>query len=209
MTTQTEEKKKKSVKVFTDKDGNNIPSTYILKSERDSHAACEKLFKKAHDLSTRLSVFKTEAFALCDDLFAQLMLDNKVVIRDNAKGGYSLTTIDKSIKVEVRISETIHFDDRINLAQELIKQYLEEVTKDANPDLATLVNNAFKSNKNGLDVKSIIGLFKLTITHTKWVQAMELLKQSMQVNNTKRYMRIFKKDDQGDYQQVKLDFSNV
>jgi len=199
----------KKTKMFVDKDGNAIPAKFISKSEKDSDVAALKLYKKAQDLNERLSSFKTEAFTLCDDLFAQLMLDNKVVVRENAKGGYSITSFDKAIKIEVRISETIHFDDRITLAQELIKEYLKEVTETAHPDLAILINNAFKSNKNGLDVKSIISLFKLTITHPKWVQAMELLKLSMQVNNTKRYMRIFKKDSNGEYQQVKLDFSNV
>jgi hypothetical protein len=201
--------RKKTGKVFTDHHGNEIPAAYIHKIDKQKDATAKKLHAKAVKLSKALQEFKNEALTQCDALYEQMLEENKVTIRENARGGYSIMTIDKAIKVEITISETISFNEKIDFAQSKIKEYLAEKTQGVDNDLQLLVNEAFKTRKGRLDTKRVIGLLKLNITHRLWVEAMELIKQSIEQNNTKRYMRIWERQQDGGYGNIKLDFASI
>jgi hypothetical protein len=203
------EKNQKKVKVFTDHNGNEIPANYIHKIDKEKHAAAQKLCTKAEDLSTRLKSLKDEMFSICDAFHERMLADNNVTVRVNSKGGYSIQTIDKAIKVVITVAETIHFNDKIEVAQAKIQEYLEKIMQGANTDLQLLVNRAFKTSKGRLDTKQIIGLFQLNITHETWKEAMELIKQSMTTNSTKRYVQVWKRKENGEYEAVKLDFASL
>lgn len=201
--------RKKTGKVFTDHHGNEIPAAYIHKIDKQKDAAAKKLHAKAVKLSKALQEFKNEALTQCDALYEQMLQENKVTIRENARGGYSIMTIDKAIKIEITISETISFNEKIDFAQSKIKEYLAEKTQGVDNDLQLLVNEAFKTRKGQLDTKRVIGLLKLNITHRLWVEAMELIKQSIEQNNTKRYMRIWERESDNSYTNIKLDFASI
>lgn len=78
-----------------------------------------------------------------------------------------------------------------------------------NEELTQLINHAFTTSRGGLDTKRVMGLFKLSIQHPKWQQAMELIKQSIQSDYSKRYVRIWKRNNNGQYESVKLDFASL
>lgn len=200
---------KKQPKMYQDHNGNDIPSTYLHKIDKDKDAAAKRLFKKATDLNGRLESFKAELLETCDELYNRVLSENKVTIRENSKGGYSIMTVDKSIKIEISIRETMSFDDRIDVAQAKIKEFLAEKTKGIDLDISTLINNAFETRKGQLDTKRVMGLMKLNITHHTWVEAMELIRQSIQTNNTKRYVRVWERQIGGEYKAVKLDFASI
>lgn len=195
--------------MYQDHNGNDIPSTYLHKIDKDKDAAAKRLHKKAQDLNSRLNAFKTELLETCDELYNRVLAENKVTIKENSKGGYSIMTVDKSIKIEITISETISFDDRIDVAQAKIKEFLAEKTKGIDLDLGTLINNAFETRKGQLDTKRVMGLMKLNITHHLWQEAMDLIRQSIQTNNSKRYVRIWERQSNLEYKAVKLDFASI
>lgn len=200
----------KTQKKYTDKDGNEIPSSFIHKIDREKHAAAVKLAAKAEKISKVLTDFKTELMNTCDQLFQKALDENRVTLKKNSVGGYSISTIDKMIKIEITISETISFDDNITIAQAKIKQYLDEKTMGIDQDLHLLVNEAFKTRKGSLDTKRVLGLLKLNIQHTVWKEAMDLIQRSIQTNDTKRYARIWKKRNAGDgYDIINLDFASI
>lgn len=203
------EKVQKKAKVYTDKDGHKIPSGFIPKIDREKHAAALKIHKKAVEISARLSAFKSEVFAMADDLYERTLTEKNIKLRNNSKGGYSIVTIDKSVKIEVTISESIAFDDRIDIAQKLINEYLEDKTKDGDAELSLLINEAFRTTHGRLDTRRIINLMKLQIKHTKWVKAMELIKESMSTSNSKRYIRVWEMQPNGEYKSIKLDFASI
>lgn len=201
--------RKKTGKVYPDHNGNLIPAAYIHKVDKEKDSAARKIHAKALKLSIALTEFKEEALGKCDELYNKMLEENKITIRENAKGGYSIMTIDKSIKIEITISETIQFNEKIDMAQVKIKDYLSEKTKGIDNDLQLLVTEAFKTRKGQLDTKRVIGLLKLNITHHLWVEAMELIKQSIEQNNTKRYMRVWERKENGEYKSIKLDFAAI
>jgi len=55
----------------------------------------------------------------------------------------------------------------------------------------------------------VLSLFTYKITHQKWVEAMELIKGSISTNNTVRYLNVFRRDPNGSYRAVNLNFSGA
>ena len=136
-----------------------------------------------------------------------MLEDNNVP--GNSKGGFSVSTFDRDAKIEISIQERIEFDDLISVAHEKIKLYLEEKTQGVDHDLQQIINQAFETRKGRMDVKRILGLFRLQINHPLWIDAMELIKRSITRNNSKRYARIWEKDENGEYRNIELNFSSI
>lgn len=197
------------MKKYTDKNGAEIPSKYLPKVEKQKHAEALRIHKKAKELSKKLADFKAEVFAAADQLYQQMLDEKNIKLRNNTRGGYSISTTDKSVKIEIAISETISFDERIDVAQKLINEYLEDKTKGADQDLTILVNEAFRTNRGRLDTKRILGLMKLTINHEKWKKAIDLIKESMSTKDSKRYVRVFERTPDGGYKPIVLDFAAI
>lgn len=200
---------KKGTKMYIDHRGNEIPSNFIHKIDREKHAAATRLCKEAEKLSAALQKFKSKLIKECDALHDQALAENRITIRANAKGGYSVTTVDKKITVRISISESMSFDENIDMAQVLIKEYIADVTTGVDNGIKLLIDEAFKTRSGQLDTKRVLGLLKLEIKHPKWVHAMDLIKKSISVDSSKRYINISKKDAEGKEQTIKLDFSSI
>ncbi len=200
---------KKKGKTFTDKDGNQVPSGFIHKIDKAKHAAALRLCAKAEKISAQLSDFKTELFTICDELYDRALAEHKVIKRVNAKGGYTITTIDKKVKVEITMNEFVGFGDDISIAHELIKEWLAEKTQSVDPELTQIITSAFENSGGNLDVKRILGLKKYNIVHDKWKAAMEVIDRAYEVRNTKRYARIWVMNAEGEYKVVPLDFASI
>lgn len=126
------------------------------------------------------------------------------------KGNVTLTTYDGSLKITLRVNDIEAVDERINIAQELIQDCLKEWSKDANDNLQAVVNLAFKPKKNGkLSITRLRQLTTLNIADKKWQDAMKAINDSIQAIDTCEYMNFYKRDDQGKYQPMSLDFASV
>lgn len=196
-----------ATKIWKNHNGDVVPAAYVPTLDKEKERTALKVHKNALDINKRLAKFKAQALKECDAIYNKMLKDNNVTT--GKKGNYSITSFDKEIKIEVNISERIEFSDQIQIAQLKINEYLAEKTDGLDPDLVQIINQAFKTRKGQMDVKSILGLFQLKIKHRKWLEAMELIKESISRNNSKRYMRIWKKDEAGEYKAVDLNFSSI
>jgi len=192
-------------KIWKDHNGNVIPAAYVPAIDKMRDRVAHKVLKQALYINEKLSSFKSESIAACDAVFEQMMEENH--IKKTGKGNYSITSFDKKIKIEVSIQERIEFDDLIQVAQEKINEFLSVKTGSIDEDLRQIINLAFKTTKGQMDAKRVLSLFKLNIKHKKWLEAMDILKKSINRNVSKRYMRIWKKNEQGEYKAVELNFS--
>lgn len=199
----------KKTKMYIDHKGNEIPSGFIFKTDREKHSAALRYSKKAEKLSKQLADLKKEVLMACDELYQKTLDENRVILRKNSKGSYTISTVDKEIKIEVTVQESMAFNDNISIAQQVIKEYLAEKTEGADAELSQLVNHAFETSRGKLDVRRIMGLMKLNIKHPKWEQAIGLIRQSIETTNSKRYVRFFKKDENGGYNAIPLDFASL
>ncbi len=192
-------------KIWKDHNGNVIPAAYVPAIDKERDRVAQKVLKQALYINNKLRAFKDESIAMSDAVFEKMMSDNNV--KKTGKGNYSITSFDKTIKIEISMQERVEFDDLIQVAQEKINEYLAEKTGGIDNDLRQIIDLAFKTTKGKMDAKRVLSLFKLNIKNKKWLEAMEILKKSITRNISKRYMRVWKKDVSGQYKAVELNFS--
>lgn len=195
-------------KTWVNHKGDKVPYQYVPGLDKKKERFAVKALKNAQKLEENLTRFKKQLITEADKLFAEMMKEANLKPTDR-KGNYSITSFDKSVKIEVNVQNKVEFDDNINFAQEKINDYLETKMQGADEELSVLVNNAFKTTKGNLDTKRILSLFSLNIKHPIWLEAMELIKKSIQTNNSKRYVRIWHKNDEGEYESIDLNFSSI
>lgn len=199
---------KNTSKTWLDHRGNEVPRDYVPKFDRYNEIQVSKIFNAAIKLNEQIARFKAMSYEIADALYAE-MLRNANISPSDRKGNYTLTSFDKSIRIEVNVNELIEFDENINLAQMKLQEFIENKTKGVDIDIVALINQAFTTRKGRLDKARIFGLFSLNITHPLWQESMELIRKSINRNSTVRYMEISEKDENGRYIPIRLNFATI
>lgn len=126
------------------------------------------------------------------------------------KGNTTLLSYDGKYKVQLAVSENMVFDERLQVAKQLIDECLTDWTKDSNDNIKALINQAFQVDKEGkVSTSRVLALRSLDINDAKWDRAMDAISDAIQVTDTKEYIRFYERDESGAYHQISLDFSNV
>ena len=86
---------------------------------------------------------------------------------------------------------TITFNEQIQVAKQLIDEYLDELTKDSNPELKTIVSAAFRLRQGRIDVKSVLKLREYNINDERWKKAMDIIDDAKQIVSTKKCLRLY------------------
>lgn len=188
--------------------GQAVPTAYIPVIDKKKDRVARKIVKKALWYNNKIRDFKQDLLSSCDEIHNEILAKANIDQTD-IKGNYTITSFDKSIKIEISVSEKIDFDERVELAQIKINEYIQSKTKDVDHDLLELINSAFSTSKGRLDTKRILGLFALKITAKKWLEAMDLIKLSISRNTSKRYVRMYEKNAEGVYVSIDLNFSSI
>ncbi|WP_310598820.1 DUF3164 family protein [Desulfobulbus sp.] len=144
------------------------------------------------------------------DAFLDLSAEKYGVKMGGAKGNITLTSFDGRFRVTRDVAERIEFDERLQAAKLLIDRCLREWTKDSNPNVRAVIDDAFQVDKKGkINTKRILALRKLKIEHSIWQQAMDAIGAAITITGSCVYHRFYERDEQGRYQQICLDFSGV
>ena len=118
----------------------------------------------------------------------------------------TLTSYDGTLQVQVEVSELVRFDERISVAQGLIDEYIQSQTKGISKEVRKLLDMAFRPNKAGrINMGHMLSLRSLDIQHEKWQEAMRAIADSITVYTSRRYIRLYKRNDHGQYIRVPMD----
>ena len=164
---------------------------------------------KSEEMSAKVLDMKRGFF---EDIkaFLDLSAEKYDVRLGGKKGNLTLVSYDGSYKVLVAVNESIQFDERLLAAKELIDECIQEWSKDSREELRALVNDAFYVGKSGkLNSNRILGLRRLNITDEKWKRAMDAISDSVQIVGSKEYIRIYRRNSEGEYDLVNLDLASA
>lgn len=195
-------------KIWKDHKGNEIPEKYVPELDKIKDKMVLKTLKQAKIISAQLAKFKKGLMTEADIIFYK-MLEEANIDNDQRKGNLTICSFDKSIKVEIKVSDRIQFDDNITLAQAKLSEYIDLKMEGTDRDIAELINSAFQTDKGKLDNKRIFSLFRMKIKHPLWIEAIELIKKSIQINSTTKYITVYEKDADGKYQNIDLNMSSI
>ncbi len=171
-------------------DGSLVPESQVKDIDKLRDQVVQDAAEKLMDLKTRMIQEKT---AVVDDIleFLNVSADQYGVKLGGDKGNLTLTSIDGNIRVEYKNSDTITFNEQIQVAKQLIDEYLDELTKDSNPELKTIVSAAFRLRQGRIDVKSVLKLREYNINDERWKKAMDIIDDAKQIVSTKKCLRLY------------------
>lgn len=124
------------------------------------------------------------------------------------KGNVTIYSYDGRYKIVRSITDTMMFDEGLAAAKELIDQYLTDIMRDVPQEVRMLIEKAFRPNRSGrVSTSAILSLRTLAINDERWIMAMHAIGESLQTMSSKPYVRVYKKDENDNWQPVCVDFA--
>jgi hypothetical protein len=189
--------------------GHLVPVECVKEIDKLRDSLVREIAAKASEVSKVLSSFKDKAMEDID-AFVSLSAEKYGVTLGGRKGNLQLITYDGEFRIIVAISDNLTFDERLHAAKELIDQCVREWSENSRPELKALVFDAFNVDKTGkVDTKRVLGLRRLDIDDARWQNAMKIIGESLQVAGSKSYIRVYKRQEDGEYKQINLDIAAI
>lgn len=156
--------------------------------------------------SDRLKNFKANAMGDIQ-AFLELSAEKYGVEMGGKKGNVTLLSFDGKFKLQRAIAEHLVFDERLQVAKELIDGCIHRWAEGSGNEIKALVEHAFQVDKEGkVSTTRILGLRRLDIKDAQWLEAMDAIADSMQVSGSKSYIRIYERQADGEsYRPISLD----
>ena len=140
--------------------------------------------------------------------FVQLSAERYGAKIGGDKGNITLMSFDGTYKLKRQTSESIGFDEGLRAAKNLIDECLEEWSRNSPSPLRAIVEQAFDINQEGrINTNAILSLRRHNIDDERWQRAMQAISDSLQTQDSKAYVRLYKRDKTGKYNAVPLDMS--
>ena len=162
------------------------------------------------DLHQQFAVLREQCAAFREraereiDAHLDLIAEKYGLKRGGQAGNLVLTSYDGELRIMRATDKVIAFTDEIHAAKKLIFACVAEWSEGASPELRVVADEAFRVDKQGhLSVARILGLLRWDIKDERWLQAMQAIRDSVQVQSTRSYLRFYKRAADGAY--AKLD----
>lgn len=189
--------------------GHLIPIDKVKPIDKLRDEVVKDMIATACDVRAAMRTAKNKLFDSFND-FVALSAQEYDVQLGGKKGNTTLLSYNGQYKVQVAVSENIVFDERLQVAKQLIDECLTDWTQNSSDNIKVLINQAFQVDKEGkISTGRVLALRSLDINDAKWTSAMDAISDAIQVTDTKEYIRFYERDEAGAYHQISLDFSNV
>lgn len=187
--------------------GHLVPAGLISEIDKTRNDLVREIVSKATDLRSILVDFKADTMADIQ-AFVELSAEKYGVKLGGIKGNVTLCSFDGQYQVKLSQAELKMFDERLQAAKELVDACIHKWTEGSRDEIKALVEHAFQTDKEGnINQTRIYSLMQLKIEDEQWQEAMKALKDSIQVVNTKPYVRIYQRNKAGKYEQLSLDLA--
>lgn len=196
---------------WIDENGQAIPVNRITKAEKLMESSSAKIVAGALRINSLLEAFKYDIKSICENVEKTSMQEN-VVVKENSKGNLTWYNFDRSIKIERSISEPMKFDElTISAAKSKLDEFLSEAIESKFDFAKEMILTAFETTKGQLDPKKITPLtrYESKVNHPLFTEACKLIQKALRRPDSKTYYRIWVKGENGKYEAIELNFSNI
>ena len=190
--------------------GDLTPEELVKDIDKERDALVQEWVAKAKSLQSELSKLKNGMFGDIQ-AFIELSAEKYDAKVGGLKGNVTLYSYDGKYKIQRAINDHLQFDERIQAAKVLIDECLNEWSEGSRPELKALIEQAFNVDKEGnLNTSRILGLRRVEITDKRWLNAMQAISDSVQIVNSKAYVRLYERvGDTNEYRPISLDIAGV
>ncbi len=117
---------------------------------------------------------------------------------------------DGSFKIERNFNELTVYNEKFEVAEELIREFLDGMTESLDDEVKRFILAAFERNdKREIRRAEIIRLRRHNFDDPKWQQAMGIIRDAEEIVDSKCYFTVSVRDADGQYQPLPLSLSNV
>lgn len=199
-----------SKQFMEDAQGRQVPVSMIKKFDLKRNDLVCSIMERAFAERERLAEFKQRVWEEIQAFVDESAKDSGAKKLGGKKGNITLTSFDGRYKLIVAVNDGILFNEKLQIAKQLIDECIGKWSKNARPELKVLVDDAFNVGKNGLvSTGKVLGLRRLNITDTTWRRAMDAITESIQVVSSKTYMRFYERQEDESYKQIPLDVASL
>jgi hypothetical protein len=194
------------------KDAHNrlVPIEIIEPIDLERNDLVIGLVEKAKKIKKLLTEFKLESFG---DIAAlqEMSAEQYGVKMGGKKGNITLPSFDGRYKIQRSIADNISFDERLQVAKELIDQCIHRWSDGVDSKVRALVEHAFQVDKEGkINTGRVLTLRRIKIDDEQWQQAMEAIADSIQVSGSTTYLRLYERVGETDqFESIALDLAKV
>lgn len=195
---------------MTNAQGHLVPVTTISQVDLCRDQLVMDIVSKAKELQKAMLAFKTQTM---EDIaaFIGLSAEKYDAVLGGKKGNVTISSFDGKYRVVRSIAESITFDERLQIAKELIDKCILRWSEGSNPQIQALVQHAFQTDKTGkINTGRVLGLTRLDIRDPDWNNAMQAIRDAIQVVSSKEYVRIYEREGNSEnFKQISLDIAGL
>lgn len=160
-------------------------------------------------LSTSSTLARLKALSFSE---AQALIDTLASVHGVKVGGkagnVSFFSYDREFRVQISVQERLAVNANIVTAKTALNEWL--AVTDAGDEARALINAAFGlGDQDGIRVAELVRLKKLVIDHPMWRAAMAAIDDALETAGKAQYLRVYRRDPGGKYQQIPLDLASV
>lgn len=153
-----------------------------------------KILGYAVGLSDQMGRFKEHCFADIASHEAILAQEYDATL-GGKKGNKTLQSVDGLFQVKVQVSDNITFGPEMQTAKSLFDECLRDWASDARPELRSLVENAFNTDKEGqISRTHIFLLLRQESEDERWTKGQQAIRDAMRVTGSKTYLRCYRRE---------------
>lgn len=184
----------------------------IEKEKKEYDKAKDHLIKSsfavAVQIASELQIFKK---ILTEEMEAQQQRLNEYgSIRANSKGGFSIKSSDGNLKLTRSRCTTPEWNEKSIKAVELIKDFLQDTVKKKDLNLYEILISFIQRNKKGdLEYAQVMNLVQHEDKYKdpRWIEGLKLIKESYHNELQKYSYQFHKKNKEGKWENLNLNFS--
>ncbi|TCT37451.1 DUF3164 family protein [Martelella mediterranea] len=192
--------------------GDMKPLSAIKPEDIEEDEMVRRLSAKAARMNEKLAAFREEIFTEALAM-RELLAEKYGVKKGGKKGNITFSTVDTSLRLSIKVGETLTFGPALEVAKEVIDGCIRRWSVGSNDNIRALVDQAFQVDKAGkINTDRILGLRRLKIEDDtgEWQKAMDIISDSVRVMASKEYANFYCTDkENGSDRRVALDLANA
>lgn len=185
--------------------GHLVPMANVKEIDKIRDGVVVELVSVAKNKAAEITTFKAFCHAQIAS-FVSLAAQDHNVSMGGQKGNVTLHSFDGRYRIVRAKDDRVVFNEGLTIGRQKVLACVKKWTEGANKHIAAIVNRAFETDKAGhLSASKVMSLFAYDIDDSEWTEAMEAIRGSIQVVDTKSYVRFYERDGLGNYVQISLD----
>jgi len=179
--------------------------------EKNRESRIQKAIKGVVKIEKMMSDFKEELAIMMEAQHSEL--DEFGLVPAKSKGGFSIISKDGNFKITRSRDTDPKWDETAHKGVELIQEFLmEEGAASAKPGIFNLLMGLISKNEAGeLEYSKVMQFIKheSEFDGEKWREGLRLIKEGYSIDFKKFGYQFYKKDKEGKFKAISINFSNL